>query len=405
MVQPAFPELPVVGASGGVTVSAPSHRPDPLDRDLTPAPLPAAQRDSRAITSVGFYSLTEGHVYDDTPEYSPSGQVKSVVTAGEMVSAPTGAPSQHSGRESPVTVEADGVEMPATQIPPRTEDIWSLIDDLERGGPEGDLAAAALQHLGEPAIKLVAFRFPGRLSQERMGQHGKLPPPSMHGPLVYFMVRLGKKAVPYLVQLLDSENPEVRYYATYVFAELHAPEALGSLIERVFDNAPPVRRITVEVFKNYLGDPGLRVVLEHLRAELVAPIPFRRRCSAEVLGALRDVPAIPRLIELAIDKDPDTSESAQRALLLITKQAFGDSKSKWHKWWEKNHARHRILWLVDALSHKESECRFLASQELHRLTEETFGYRFDQDKRDREDAIRRWEQWWETRGKARFQSR
>ncbi|MDX9999724.1 MAG: hypothetical protein RBU30_00365 [Polyangia bacterium] len=399
-VQPAFPELPRKEISSPMTVpGSPGRKGDQLDGRVPPS---SFDKESRAITSVGFYSLTEPPVSDDVRGEVKGAAVWGGSAAGEVISGQIGAPSKSVVEESPVKIESDTeVSVPGS---PRTEDIWSLIDDLERGGPEGDLAAAALQRLGDPALKLVAFRFPGHLYQERMGQHGKLPPPSAHGPLVHFMVRMRDRGVPYLLDLLKSDNPEVRYYATYIFAELRFPSVLPQLIERAFDPAPPVRRITVEVFKQYLVEPEIRPVLEHLRAELVSPSPFRRRASAEVLGTLRDVSAVPRLMELAADRDPETSEAAQRALLLITKQAFGDSRSKWHKWWEKNQGKHRVQWLIDALSHKESECRFLASQELHQITGETLGYRFDQEKRDREEAVARWERWWESRGRPRFVS-
>ena len=403
-LHPAFPELPRQGSQTNPTssgVSAPSYfgpsqAPAP---DLQPPPSPGdPTRDSgRAITSVGYYSLTDSNIHDEVAE--PPTHVGGAYgsAAGEVFTHDKGAPTTPHRPDPAVKVETKHAVPEA-----RTEDIWSLIDDLEQGGESGDLAAAALQHLGNPALKLVSFRFPGRLAQERLGQLGKLPEPSAHGPLLNFMVRMGKRAVPYLVELLGSDNPEVRYYATFIFSELEAPEVLPNLLEKIFDSAPPVRRVATEVLRAYQQSPALNPILEHLRAELVGPVPFRRRCATEVLGALRDVPAVARLIELAADRDTDTAEAAQRALLLITKQAFADSRRKWRSWWEKNQARHRVEWLIDALGHKESECRFLAAQELHQLTGETLGYRFDQERRDRDDAVRRWQRWWESKGHDRF---
>ncbi len=415
-VQPAFPDLPRTDSANAMSVpGAATPAPEPSVKltptEVPPEPEPTPEtpapgtRDGRAITSVGYYSLTDSAIQDEVRGQAGGNDVVGGAAAGELETQAPGTPSAPVAGESPVRVDTpeEDTEI-ATEPLPRTEDIWSLIDDLERGGEMGDLAGAALQRIGAPALKLLAFRFPGRLSQERMGQAGKLPPPSAHGPLLNFMVRTGAQVVPFLTELLESDNPEVRYYATYIFAELQSPEVLPRLLERVFDSAPPVRRITVEVFKHYQGRNELNVVLEHLRAELVGPVPFRRRCAAEVLGSLRDVAAVPRLIELTADRDAETAESAQRALLLITKQAFGESRRKWKAWWDKNRERNRIQWLIDALGHKESECRFLASQELHQVTGETLGYRFDQERRDREEAIRRWETWWDQRGRSRFES-
>jgi hypothetical protein len=395
-VQPAFPEIPrELAPEYRMTVSSrlPAEPATPVE-PVAEAPATSG----RSITSIGYYSLTESTLKEDvkpTAAIEPAPAARRAyenVVKGELNTPSRSDPSPAS------TAQAQ----PATV---RSEDVWSLIDDLERQDESSDLAAAALQRLGDPALRLVAYRFPGKLSHDRIGPQGELPAPSAHGPLVHFLVRVGAPAVPYLVELLGSENPEVRYYASFIFAELHAPQALAYLLERLFDSAPPVRRVTIEVLKVYREVPELRPVLEHLRAELVSPIPFRRRCAAEVLGALRDVEGVPRLIELTGDRDLEVSETAQRALLLITKQAFGDSRRRWRAWWERSLDNHRIVWLIEALGHKESECRFLAAQELHQLTGETLGYRFDQDKRDRDEAVSRWERWWETRGRVRFTGR
>ncbi|MFH2007303.1 MAG: hypothetical protein ABI333_12000 [bacterium] len=397
-VQPAFPPLGRP-QSGPMTISTGLSSPAPRERPVTTPVADSLKDAGRAITSVGYYSLTDADLIEELE--TPTSRSPEGATTGEVDVRDNAAPRAATKPDPAVKVDAAG-QLESTPNGPRTEDIWSLIDDLEKGGEAGDLAGAALQSMGEPALKLVAFRFPGRLAQDRMGQHGKLPQPSAHGPLIDFMVRMREKGVRFLTELMASDNPEVRYYATFIFSELHVPGVLTQLLDRVFDSAPPVRRVATEVLKAYWQDAELRPVLEHLRAELVGPIPFRRRCAAEVLGALRDVLGVGRLIELAADRDTDTAEAAQRALLLITKQAFGDSRRRWRGWWDKNRDRHRIQWLIDALAHKESECRFLASQELHQLTGETLGYRFDQDRRDRDEALKRWERWWETKGRQRF---
>jgi len=394
-VQPAFPEIPREQATS-YSMTVGGHAPAEPAAPVEPLPGPLASS-GRSITSIGYYSLTEATLKEEVmaplvePAPAPRRAYENVVK-GEL-----NTPS--------VSSLAGRVEPPAPPPTVRSEDVWSLLDDLERQDESADLAAAALQRLGEPALRLICYRFPGKLSHDRVGPQGELPTPSAHSPLLHFLVRVGAPAVPYVLELLGSDNPEVRYYASFIFAEIQAPQALSYLLERLFDSAPPVRRVTIEVLKVYREAPEILAVLEHLRAELVNPIPFRRRCSAEVLGALRDVDGVPRLIELTGDRDLEVSETAQRALLLITKQAFGDSRRKWRAWWERSLVNHRIVWLIEALGHKESECRFLAAQELHQLTGETLGYRFDQDKRDRDEAVNRWERWWETRGRVRFTGR
>jgi hypothetical protein len=72
------------------------------------------------------------------------------------------------------------------------------------------------------------------------------------------------------------------------------------------------------------------------------------------------------------------------------------------KWWEQNALRHRVEWLIDALTHEVSEIRRAAGEELKSVTREYFGYNADLPPRDRERAQQRYRDWWVTEGKTRF---
>ena len=58
--------------------------------------------------------------------------------------------------------------------------------------------------------------------------------------------------------------------------------------------------------------------------------------------------------------------------------------------------------MLEGLGHSEAEVRLSASEELRRLSSEAaqFGYAFDSPKREREDARRRWVDWWRAHGPA-----
>jgi hypothetical protein len=60
------------------------------------------------------------------------------------------------------------------------------------------------------------------------------------------------------------------------------------------------------------------------------------------------------------------------------------------------------VWLIDALMHDDPEIRRAAGEELKALTKEYFGYYDDLSKGERQKAQRRYRDWWEATGKARF---
>ena len=103
---------------------------------------------------------------------------------------------------------------------------------------------------------------------------------------------------------------------------------------------------------------------------------------------------MPRLIELVKHPDVPVVAGARHALLEITKQDFGNSRWRWRSWWERHRGEPRLEWLLEGLGHAEPEARESASEELRALSTESFGYHFDLPKREREEARRRWIDWW-----------
>lgn len=148
------------------------------------------------------------------------------------------------------------------------------------------------------------------------------------------------------------------------------------------------------------------------------PLPAPAMTPLEpLLGALRDGdpaeagPAIAALVErrapeavpLLVERldDGALAEAAQEALVTLTGQDFGGSRRGWSAWWQKAQHRSRIDWLFEALAHKRSDLRLAASQELQASTGAYFGYHFDLPERDREEARRRWSDWWHSTGRTR----
>ena len=122
--------------------------------------------------------------------------------------------------------------------------------------------------------------------------------------------------------------------------------------------------------------------------------------AVEALSELRDREAIPLLLDKLGDGDSRLVEAAQAALRVITRHDLGGARWRWSRWWREHKDRHRIEWLIDALTEKNAELRLEAAQELEELSGRYVGYHFDLGRREREEARRRWFDWWQSTGKA-----
>ncbi|MDH5492108.1 MAG: hypothetical protein OEY14_09145, partial [Myxococcales bacterium] len=95
-------------------------------------------------------------------------------------------------------------------------------------------------------------------------------------------------------------------------------------------------------------------------------------------------------------------EAGRESLRLICRQDFGTSKRRWEAWAKKTEGTHRIEWLIEALTHSDEELRRAAGNELQQLTRQYFGFHPALSKREREIIKRKYLDWWEDEGYARF---
>lgn len=154
--------------------------------------------------------------------------------------------------------------------------------------------------------------------------------------------------------------------------------------------------------------PPTRLDASDLPVETLLATAAAGQQPADVLRAiaalrhLREPRAVPALAARLKDRKREIAVAAHKALVALTKQDFGTGRRSWNGWWEKARDRHRIEWLLDALAHKRADLRLQAEEELRELTGVYFGYHFDLPERDREEARRRWLDWWRTIGRTRF---
>ncbi|WP_433936107.1 hypothetical protein AB3662_15525 [Sorangium cellulosum] len=356
----------------------------------------------------------------------------SIMPGGEEHREPGPAPAagrSASRRRTPVAVEGSVAyprppsERRAAVSPSPAGDLraeyTSLLQHVLAGGEAGARAFAELVRNGETAVSIVAARFPGPLRVERQRFREQLagpdgaagvaaaPPASQCGPLLELIVAIRRPALPFMTVRSASPDPEVRFWATHVLGELPYPEAANALLPRLFDDNLAVRRIAVRsaallIAAPPAGGPILQG-LEHIARDREES-PTRRLTAIDTTAEIRAGSAVPALISALTDPHEAIVEAAARALVVITRDDLGRDARRWASWWSRNGERHRVEWIIDALTHEKPAIRRAAIDELKGITREYFGYYEDLPRQEREAAQQRYRAWWTSEGRSRFRS-
>jgi HEAT repeat protein len=248
-------------------------------------------------------------------------------------------------------------------------------------------------------------RFPGPLWFDRKRPHRRLPRGRDVCALSRGFVAFRERAVPYIVSLIESSDADTRFYATLLAAELISADFMISLGQRLFDPDPGTQLLAIDVLRYYGAfKKEMEELLKGIRVEarVDRKDPERRRAAVRALGGLRDAKSLDLLVELLGVRERELALEAHGALQVLTRHDFGDTPRKWAPWLEKNRDRHRIEWLIDALTDTSDEVRIASSDELKVLTQEYFGFHPSMPKRDREIAQRKYRDWWQSEGRHRF---
>ena len=277
-----------------------------------------------------------------------------------------------------------------------------IVDRVIAGQADEAAEGELLQH-GERAMHVIMSRFPGPVRFDRARIATAIAPPraSECGPVLRLVAHQRRVALPFVLSRLGDTDAEVRGWATHLLVELPYAEAVPHLVARLQDvdastrasaalalvavartSRDAVRDASVPLLKS--REPELRAAVLGILAELRAP-----GLVTELVHALGD--ANGRVVAAAHD-----------ALVKTTAQDFGEDARRWLQWWEANGRRHRLEWLIDALTHEVTEIRRAAGEELRASSREYFGYASDLPARDRERAQQRYRDWWITEGRARF---
>jgi hypothetical protein len=275
------------------------------------------------------------------------------------------------------------------------EEIEGLLDHLTSTDAAMRRGARdALVAMGPFVLPRIIDRFPGHITIDPFSPATALPPFADCGELLAILERFGHEAHPFVLRRLDAPDAVQRFFATYFYAVVFAPESIPRLVPRLHDEEPRICMLAARTLFAYREVPEFQMVLDHLHGRLDATSVTARRHAAYLIGLFRDVTAVPRLIAVLDRKEKAILDAVEGALAEITKQRLGSSPKKWRAWWSKNQGRSRIGWLVDGLASKEAPLRKSAAEELRALTGLDLGYDDDAPKKQREDARQRWVKWW-----------
>jgi hypothetical protein len=283
----------------------------------------------------------------------------------------------------------------------------AIVDRLVAGASEDERgeAEAELLRQGERAMRVIMSRFPGPVSCDRsraVTMAGQ-PKPSECGVLLRLVARERKVALPFVLERLADPDPEIRGWATCLLSELPYIEALPQLFRRLCDTDAAIQAAAVHAIVA-VGRAARIETRAAIREHARALDPVERAAAMRVMGQVRDPVLVPELVRALADDHSRVVAAAHDALVQVSCQDFGTDARPWVRWWDHHSTRHRIEWLIDALTHESADIRRVAAVELRSVTGEYFGYSADLPERDRERAQQRYRDWWATDGRARFRA-
>jgi hypothetical protein len=261
-----------------------------------------------------------------------------------------------------------------------------------------------LLELGDAAIGVLVREMPGPITSPSRGPRNEpLLKASDCGPILRALVAFGPAARPYVIARTSDGDPKVRAWAVRLLGELGGRPAAVAISQRVvLDRDAEVKRAShlacQLLYRDLESAQALRQALLTTAFDKQAVI-TQRLAAIDALTDLRDVQAIPSLIELLSDPNPGAAAGAGQALVVLARQDFGHDQKKWQVWWQANAARERIEWVIDALEHRQPTIRQAASEELRLLSRLYVGDYDDESGEARAKVQKKYRDWWSSGGR------
>ena len=288
----------------------------------------------------------------------------------------SGPPASSQQRNTPATwpsvPSAEGFTAPTALV-----DALLSEDDQERLRARAELLLA-----GSDVLNALFHRFPGPVNQHL----SPTAPLHRHGPLLGAIGELGQRAMPFLIDLLQSGDRQRRYYAVLCFHEIRHNEVVPLIGERLLDREVAVQDAARHALEVYQEDPRFPQVLLLLRQALLSEPPHQQVAAANALAHYEDVRAVPLLIEVVSSEADEVYDAALAALERLTFQSFGRDSKRWRKWHKKHGDRPRHRWLIDSVTHRSARIRELVVEALRATAAADIEYDPDAGRRARKRA-------------------
>lgn len=296
------------------------------------------------------------------------------------------------GARSSVAVEHDGsVEAKVEAlVNMRPSEASALIREIVAAGAKRALA---------PLVRA----FPGQLFFLR--SVGPLPRPNEISSVALAIAAFGAEAEEAIADLLSHPSGDIRYYALAIAKGALTPAVAVALTALLRDEDRELRRQALELLRSIsAGDPARAHAADALvhKASDPSANSDERALSLDALGILGAIEVSERLALYLEDTDATIAGSARGALITIFADDRGPSRAAWQALLDARAHKHRIEFLIEGLLHENETIRREAGAELQRLSREYLGYHAGLPRRERELLKRRYEEWWEERGRARF---
>lgn len=260
-------------------------------------------------------------------------------------------------------------------------------------------AAADVAAAGPIVLEGLTSMFPGRLFIDRYQfTYDTLPVISDHGPILRALVRIGDPSLSVVRQFINDTSLEARFYAVMMLTQLSAATLLAELVPRIFDRDQQIRQLARNIVLAYQNAPHFQVaVVAPLRERLsLAQDDLHVEIAADLLARMKDLPAIPMLMDQLGKHREHTNRAIHQALQQITLHNWS-SPYEWKQWWTNAQAQPRHAWLVAAMDAQSDTLRQLAHEELQRLPGLETAYHPEQPAKLRQREQRLVEKWFSDR--------
>jgi len=248
-------------------------------------------------------------------------------------------------------------------------------------------------------MPLIAEAFPGPTWFDRRRPHRRLPGAREVSGLATALCTIGELSVPYLAWLLESEDPDVRYFAALVCTEVVDSQLLRPLWQVALGADAPARAAATEGLRAHRHLPEMNEVVTSMRKLAIDPRTRQvwRLRAIEALGRLGEKAAAADLIEVLGDKNRQMARAAHDALRELTCHDLGQLRMPWRRWLRNAGGLHRVQWLLAALEDRRPDLRQLALRELERLSGDSLGLAEDAPAERYLEAKQHYARWWTER--------